>query len=358
MGPSTRRWWLSLAALVAPCVLSTPARAEVVWRGGFEPGDLSEWNEFTGPIEDRITIVDDPVRDGLLAARVEIRPGDLGNGDLNRVEIGYHPPGGWTEGTERYYAWSLMMPADVELGDAWHLLTYFEAEVLYTNSMSFRLYGDGTLSFCTFVGGEQVHWSTPFVQGEWHDFVLHVVWSPDAASGVVELWYDDELVLPATNVATMHTDDAGTAHSTFLHQGVLRYEGITTTEVLFVDGTMEATELADVMPERAEGSSSGDDEGSATTASDDGTTSAGADTGDDDGITSVDATAADDDATPGDDATSESDGSTTGSPSADGDGDGCSCATTSIPRGSALWLAGLLVGLRRRRPTTSTYSRP
>jgi hypothetical protein len=348
---SSRRWGVSLATVGSLLVLATPARAEVVWRGGFEPGDLSEWNEFTGPIDERVTIVDDPVRDGLLAARVEIRPGDLGNGGLNRVEIGYHPPGGWTEGTERYYAWSLMMPAEVELGDAWHLLTYFEAEVLYTNSMSFRLYGDGTLSFCTFVGGEVVHWSTPFVQGEWHDFVLHVVWSPEADAGVVELWYDDELVLPATNVATMHTDDGGTAHSTFLHQGVLRYEGITTTEVLFVDGTMEATELADVMPEPGATSTGGDE---TTTTSDDGTSDAGSGSGID-GTESVDdasATAADDD---GDDEAVASDGAastgeaTTGAPATGDGGDGCGCDASLPTRWPGLLLVWLLARARRRR---------
>lgn len=352
-------WSLPLATLASLLVLSTRAQAEVVWRGGFEPGDLSEWNEFTGPVDERVTIVDDPVRDGMLAARVEIRPGDLGNGDLNRVEMGYHPPGGWTEGTERYYAWSLMMPAEVELGDAWHLLTYFEAEVLYTNSMSFRLYGDGTLSFCTFVGGEVVHWSAPFVQGEWHDFVLHVVWSPDPGSGVVELWYDDELVLPATNVATMHTDDGGTAHSSFLHQGVLRYEGITTTEVLFVDGTMEATLLSDVMPEPG-ATTTGDDDG-ATTASDEGTTAEDDEGVDDDGdASSASATAAGDDGPVTSDGTSPADdgGSTGDAPAADDDGEGCGC-DAHAPNGGAAGLLGLLLVLGRRRSSaTSTHSAP
>ena len=65
-------WSLSLATLASLLVIPT-ARAEVVWRGGLEPGDLSEWNEFTGPVEERVTIVDDPVRDGMYAARIEIR---------------------------------------------------------------------------------------------------------------------------------------------------------------------------------------------------------------------------------------------------------------------------------------------
>jgi hypothetical protein len=348
-----------LVATTASLLLhASPAHAEILWRGGFEPGDLSEWNEFTGPVDERVTIVDDPVRDGLLAARVEIRPGDLGNGDLNRVEMGYHPPEAWGEGTERYYAWSLMMPDDVVLGDAWHLLTYFEAEVLYTNAMSLRLYGDGTLSFCTFVGGEEVHWSTPFEQGMWHDFVLHVVWSPDAATGVVELWYDDELVLPATNVATMHTGGDGVARPNFLHQGVLRYEGITETEVLFFDGTMEATALEDVMPDRG-ATTSGDDGADTTVGDDDGTT---VDTSGEAG--DLDTNAADDDATataPADDdtatdasatasATNGGEDTTTDTTAVDEGEGGCSCDANLPTRWPGLLLVWLLTRLRRRRP--------
>jgi len=344
---------LVVATTASLSSFASPARAEVVWRGGFESGDLSEWNEFTGPVDERVTIVDDPVRDGLLAARVEIRPGDLGNGGLNRVEMGYHPPGGWGEGTERYYAWSLMIPDDVVIGDAWHLLTYFEAEVLYTNSMSLRLYGDGTLSFGTFVGGEVVHWSTPFEQGMWHDFVLHVVWSPDVETGVVELWYDDELVLPATNVATMHTGGDGVARPNFLHQGVLRYEGISETEVLYVDGTMEATALADVMPEPG-ATTTGEGGVDTTAGDDDGTTSDGSsDAGeldtsaDDDGAMTSDDAATDASAT-----ASATDGSedTTGAapPQSEGDG-GCSCDSNLPTRWPGLLLVWLLTRLRRRR---------
>ena len=180
------RWALRVAVALAIASWSPFAAAEIVWRGGFEPGDLSEWNEFTGPVDERVTIVDDPVRDGMYAARVEIRPGDLGNGGLNRVEFGHHPPEVGFAGSERFYAWSMLIPQDVAVGAGWHLVTYWEAEVLYTNAMSFRLYADNLFNFATFVGGEQVHWSTTFEQGMWHDFVLHVVWSPDPSTGLVE----------------------------------------------------------------------------------------------------------------------------------------------------------------------------
>jgi hypothetical protein len=347
------RWLAVVATAGSLWWCPVDAGAEVPWRGGFEPGDLSEWNEFTGPVDERVTIVRDPVRDGMYAARVEIQPGDLGNGGLNRVEMGYHPPGGWTEGTERYYAWSLMIPDDAPIGDGWHLLTYFEAEVLYTAAMSFRLYGDGMRSFCTFVGGEEVHWSAPFEQGQWHDFVLHVVWSPDPATGVVELWFDDALVLPATNVATMHTDGAGAAMPNFLHQGVLRWEGIADTEVLFVDGTMEATTLEDVMPEpgatttgAGESSGGGVDTSGADTVAD--TTSVA-----DDGATLDAGDGGGGPTTSSDDAMA--DGGPTGSGestsgAASGGGDGCSCESNLPTRWPGLLLVWLLTRVRRRRP--------
>lgn len=327
-------------------VLASPATAaaEIVWRGDFETADLSQWNETTGPVAERVTFVQDPVREGMYAARMEIRPGDLGNGDLNRVEYGYHPPAEGFEGSERWYAWSAMQDASLPLGASWHSFTYWEAEVLYTAALTFRLYAGNEMTFCSYVGGEQVHWTRTFEPGVWHDFVLHVVWSADATEGLVELWYDGELVVPATSVATMFTLPGGGATPNFLHQGMIRDETLAQTEVFFYDGFVEATAAEDVMPGASDtsGGTSADDSGSAS--ADDGDASSSAD--DATGASTIgSASDAGDDESSASTMTAGDDGSgTSGMQDEGGGGCGCGQPTSS---GWAWLLAG--VGLRARR---------
>ncbi len=342
-----------VSAALALVVVALPATAlaDIVWRGDFETNDLSQWNEQTGPVGERVTIVADPVREGMYAARVEIRPGDLGNGMLNRVEFGYHPPAEGFEGSERWYAWSAMQDADAPIGASWHVFTYWEAEVLYTPAITFRLYAGNELRFCTYAGGETVHWTTTFEPGMWHDFVFHVVWSPDPTVGLVELYYDGELVLPAVSTATMFTLGDGSGTPNFIHQGMIRDETLGVNEVFYYDGMVEATALEDVMP-------SGDDTsgGSATSGVD---TSGGEAS---ESLTDASASGSDSATASGSaSATSSASGATTtagsasggsgdettgasGAPQDEGDG-GCGCSQ----RGGAGWAGlGLLLLATRR----------
>jgi hypothetical protein len=336
------------ATLLAALVHPGHAAAEIVWRGDFETADLSQWNETTGPVGERVTFVQDPVREGTYAARMEIRPGDLGNGDLNRVEYGYHPPAEGFEGSERWYAWSAMQDAAFPLGDSWHVFTYWEAEVLYTAALTFRLYAGNQMTFCTYVGGEQVHWTRTFEPGMWHDFVLHVVWSADASEGLVEVWYDGELVVPATNVATMFTLPSGDATPNFLHQGMIRDELLEQTEVFFYDGVIEATTPEDVMP-GASDTSGGTSESESGDDSESGLDSSGAAEGAS-GATASTASAGD--TGPGDATDAASEGSSMGGAPEQGSDGGCGCGQSGPGRswaGMLGWLALLARGRRSAR---------
>jgi hypothetical protein len=336
-------------------VAATPAlaSADILWSGDFETADLGQYNEFTGPVNERVTIVTDPVRQGTYAARVEIRPGDLGNGNLNRVELGYHPPMEGFQGSERWYAFSAMQDPDAPLGDSWHAFAYWEADVLYTGTLVFGLHPGGELRFDTRVGDDETQFSTWFQPGVWHDFALHVVWSPDPQEGLVELWYDGEQVVPPTPVATMHTMAGGAAATNFFHIGMIRDETIPQTEVLFYDRVLEATDAEDVMGDDEPGGTSSDggadDTGAGASTSDaDGDAGDGTTTGEDDGTPGItdDAAPTDDaiDATITDDGTD--DGSTGNAAAEDTDAEGCGCRTDT--RGIS-WLALALLPLVRRR---------
>lgn len=337
-------------------VAATPAvaSADILWSGDFETADLGQYGEFTGPVNERVTIVTDPVREGTYAARVEIRPGDLGNGNLNRVELGYHPPMEGFQGSERWYAFSAMQDPDAPLGDSWHAFAYWEADVLYTGTLVFGLHPGGELRFDTRVGDDETQFSTWFEPGVWHDFALHVVWSPDPQEGLVELWYDGEQVVPPTPVATMHTMAGGAAATNFFHIGMIRDETIPETEVFFYDRVLEATDAEDVMGgDEPQGTSSDggvDDTGAgASTKGDD--TSAGdvTTTGDDEGTAMPDGG----DDSPPTDGLSSDDGSTdqgsTGNAATnETEADGCGCRTDTR-RTSWLPLALLPLFRRRRR---------
>lgn len=242
------------AAFVALGVslFASTAGAAVVWRGGFETNDLGQWGEKINA--NRWSVVTTPVREGTHAGRVELHEGDVGPSNLIRAELGYHPPGATFQNSERWYAFSVRVESLQNLD---HQFTYWECDApLYRQSMSFHLKGED-LTFQTSAqkGPNITPYKGKLAAGAWHDFVLHVKWSLDATQGFVELFYDGALVVPKTAVRTMYaTQDNGGNDvmplGSFLHQGLFLGAPVAgkPTEVLYVDGTLEATTKEDVFP--------------------------------------------------------------------------------------------------------------
>jgi len=336
--------WLALGVVAA---LSVPSAAQAApeWQGDFEPGDFSQWTLDPSNIgnSDGLSVVEEPVLEGSYAARIEIGQADVAVGGLTRNELEYSPNPDTFEGSERFYALALRA-GETPWGNDWHSLWYWEGNPIFVPIMTLNVIGP-QMQFRTLLGEEQELWNAPFVQEQWHEFVLHVMWSADPSVGFVELYYGGDIVVPVTNVQTMV--QPGTPN--FMHAGVLRSENIATNEVLYIDAVRSGATLEDVMP------------------------GAGGDTGgDDDGMSGSEGSASEDDAADdtgggADDSTEEDgggasagdtgQGSGTGGTAADGsasdddddDGGGCGC-TTSNPTDSGGWLAGLvlLAWFRRR----------
>src|SRR5438067_5489965 len=105
---------LSMRLLALPVLVvavAASASANVLWRGDYETGDLSQWAGMEG-LTSRLTIVQSPVRQGKYALRTELHQGDYANsGTRNEVENS-SAQFNEVEGNDKWYAWSTMFASD------------------------------------------------------------------------------------------------------------------------------------------------------------------------------------------------------------------------------------------------------
>jgi hypothetical protein len=228
-----------LAAVLATALLSTtPISAEVIWRGDFETGDLSQWRGT--PKSDSFKIVTEPVRAGRYALRID-GTNAARRGERDRIEFQHQPvPPGTAEGTERYFGWSVYLPQ--KFTNDFHSVGYFETRNSWRQLMSFEVHGEDIL-YTTRVPYAR-RWAGPgkLTVGRWHDFAVHVLWSRDPAKGFVEVWFDGEQVVPRATTATLLDENVA-----FFQLGIMR-STIDTPETIVIDHIIEATTLAEVMP--------------------------------------------------------------------------------------------------------------
>jgi hypothetical protein len=188
---------------------------------------------------DRLQIVQDPVRQGRYALRAKVIQGDDPiNASGNRNEL-IHTKNMPSSGDERYYSWSTLWPSDYASANTWQLFTQFH-HTGPNGSPPVEMFARGEKLYLR-VSGSDV-WQVPLERGRWHDFVLHVKWSPNASSGFVELWYDGKLSLPKTYGATLFE-----GQSVYLKQGLYRDAAVSPTQTIYHDGMTVATSLDDVM---------------------------------------------------------------------------------------------------------------
>ncbi len=267
-------------ALLASLSLPALAAAEVLWKGDYETGDISQWTRAQEIAPDRLQVVESPRHQGRYALRAEVRQGDNPIGASgNRNELVYMS--NETEGDERFYGWSTLWPNDYPLTPTWQSSTQWHHSgsdgappVRFILGCSAADCGVGlpdTLFFI--VTGHNVWTTQPLQLGVWHNFVLHIKWSSDPSVGFVELWLDGKQVVAKTNLATLYA-----GQTVYLKQGLYRDAATAPTAVLYHDGFTAATTLNDVAefiaPADAVGTS-----GAASTAGDTGTNTSGASSG-------------------------------------------------------------------------------
>lgn len=220
-------------------VFASQAPAEVIWRGDFETGNTGQWRG--APKSDAVKIVQDPVREGKYAVRID-GTNAAKRGKADRIEFQHEPkpPGGTSEGTERYFGWSVYVPQ--KFTDSMHSIGYFEARNLWHQVMDFEVHGQDILYTTRIPYARRWDGKGKLTPGRWHDIALHVLWSRDPAKGFVEVWFDGEKVVPKAMTATLFDENP-----VFLQVGFFR-ETSDKPETILIDHVVEATTLAEVTP--------------------------------------------------------------------------------------------------------------
>lgn len=315
------RW--TARAMTAAVVFSVmPVRAAEVWRGDFETGDLSQFDNTLN--EQNIEVVADPVFEGNAAARVTLTNDAMWPNGIKRVELQHKPSAGRTaEGATTYFAWSFYLPATLpESPDA--QIGYWESEQSYQQVMSFTVQGE-RLQFATRRPNNQVHYNKEGVvtAGQWHRVAMGITWSKDAAQGRVNVWFDGAQIVTGAPAETLADDNPH-----FVQFGLLRNPGeFSDMPVIVVDDAVEGDSLDDVRPAVTSGGGGGGG-GAAAGGGAMSSASGGAP------------------ATGGSVASSGSGGVTGDQPPAESEG---GCAMAPSRSGGAAWLLFLAVVLGRRR---------
>jgi MYXO-CTERM domain-containing protein len=341
---------MRVMSLLAGSVLflaAPTAQAAVAWTGDFETGDLSQFNfVLNGNIggTDYAYTVQDVVRNGDWAARLELHDDAIWGNGLRRVELQHLPdPSRTAEGATTCFGWSFYLPEALP-DDPGHTLGYWESQNSYQQMMAFNTNGQN-IRFITQQPSYTEHWSADGVltPGQWHRISMCVLWSTDDNTGLVHAWFDGEQVVTAASAKTLADDNPH-----FAQIGLLRSDvDIGLVPVIYLDDVVEGDTIEDVDPPEVPS-------GTGTSTGDDGADSTGPDQ----------PPGGDDDPLPG--STSGGDAATSGAPTTTvatsgevprgdgngaGDDDGCSCRTRGpvSPLGMSLWTLVLLGARRQRR---------
>lgn len=221
-------------------------------------------------------LVTNPVRDGLKAARFEVRDRDNPFGSDERVEVQGKNTG--IQGSNRWYTWSVYLPADFRTGGAnrlrgremiltkWAINNGSPPLALAVDRDNLVLTVQEQPAPGRYVGTYSP-WGTPVagLRGRWVDLAMFVRWS-SAGNGQVQLWVDG--VQQQMNWPFARTEGAFAAKhggvgsyvftgrtlvsrggATFVKQGIFRSTRIAGRTVVIHDGmTVRAATTVPVPP--------------------------------------------------------------------------------------------------------------
>ncbi len=237
--------WSLAVCLTALSAQFSQVRAEPVWIGNFETGDLSQWHNALNP--QGISLTQSCVHSGQYAGQVRITDEDsfnwFGNKALNRSEFHHRLPAGATyEGKETFFSFYFYLP------EAWsqakHELGYWESDKSWQQMFRFNIRGE-QLSFQQSSAAKSF-WSIAdgATARQWHRLALHIHWSTNPNKGFVDTWADGQ-AMGRQVFQTLYAPEA----LMFTQIGVLRTQEAT-TERIIIDDAVEATNLTALAPEQ------------------------------------------------------------------------------------------------------------
>jgi hypothetical protein len=239
---------------------------------GFEGGKVgSGWTGFalhkrTPRPEDSgsVDIVSDPVRKGKYALKLTIRPGDaVVGGDKARdkeraefIRLNNCKKGSCTlgtegaEGTELWYAWSILIPEDYKYVSAkpnyqimgqWHDQPKpGEKPTGYSPPISVHYESSGDAQRFRIEyglrqrGGPLQEFDAPIQKGKWVDLMFHIRFST-GSDGFVEAWRDGESFKSSSGATRLTGTNMYNSQPNYLRLGLYRGRGQTQTNTFYYD---------------------------------------------------------------------------------------------------------------------------
>lgn len=243
---SRRSSGLLLALVAVLGLAATPAQAAVVWTSTFEKGDSSEWMPGTNPkgpdgVRLNFQVLGEQVYRGKYAGKITVHPDDLfGQYKQDRVDI-QHQSTLTAEGQNSWISGHYMMPEDAKVRNE---IAFYESNVSYQNMMDFwvepKAGGGTTINFGTGFLGEKKLWTTDFTKGVWHQIAIHVLWSTNAQTGSVDVWFDGQQVVTAAKAKTK-----ADANTLFFQTGLHRKDPANFDDTIYFDDFIEADNQID-----------------------------------------------------------------------------------------------------------------
>jgi hypothetical protein len=263
------RFLPALACGLVLCVTAVaPASASVLFSGDFETGDTGQWSfeQQGGDPNDDITVVSDTRIQGAYAGKFTVEPGDhfpAGQTTGDRAEV-LNFAMLFREGDVRWFGWSVYFASGFPTSDdsgTWNVFTQWHHNGSNCSvPLDFSIRDNGTTprrlvltsrtgtistTTCSLTGREFD--LGPLLTDEWIRFEAQVGFSADPSVGFVEVYVNDELALPRTQMATLYT-----CCRSYLKQGYYRKANAKNTATLYIDGTTVGTTRTDVeQPEKS-----------------------------------------------------------------------------------------------------------
>lgn len=236
--------------LAAFLCLAAVAYPRILFRAGFETGDLSEWaNTGTrgqNATPRNIQATTEQARTGKYSAKVTIHPDDVFNERQLRAQMG-GPRVTVEEGSDTYMSFYLYMADAPKNRDNFF---YWEGNPppRYNNVMTWWVepsedgkttrirYGTGNL------GRNGTEWDGEFAIGTWHHLAMHIHWSEDPAKGNAKLWFDGKVILDKK----LKTKGAEAVY--FCQPGIHRSPHTPSVDTIYFDEFILADTLEEVLP--------------------------------------------------------------------------------------------------------------